>query len=123
VLVDLDEVVVRRHSPVFVHVVLLREVFLVVSEEGVDLDALLEVSGALVAADVLHEVEVAVGVDARADHSVPVNALQLDVSVVLLEREVQRLAEVDVGTLDCHQVFAGHLELVEVEIFGEHLHF
>lgn len=87
-LVDLNVVVMGGHSPVFVHVVLLWVVFLVVGEEGIDLEALLEVSGALVAADVLHEFEVAVGVDASTNHSVPVDALQFDVGVVLLEREV-----------------------------------
>ena len=92
-----------------------------VGEEGIDLEALLEVSGALVAADVLHEIEVAVGVDARADHSVPVDALQFDVGIVLLEGEVESFAEVDVGALDSHQVLTGHLELAEVKVFGEDL--
>lgn len=103
-------------------VVLLREVLLVVSEEGIELDALFEVLYGFEAADVLEEIEVAVCVYARADKSVPVDALQLDVRVVLLEREVKRLAEVDVGTLDSVHILASHLKLVEIEIFGEDLH-
>jgi hypothetical protein len=113
---------VRRNSPVLAVVVLLREVFLVISEEGIELDALFEVLYGFEAADVLKEIEVAVGVDAGADKSVPVDALELDVGIVLLEGEVERLAEVDVGTLDGVHVLASHLELVEVEVFGEDLH-
>ena len=70
-------------------VVLVREVLLVVSKEGVELDALFEVLDSLEAADVLEEVEVAVCVHAGTDESVPVDALELDVSVVLLEGEVK----------------------------------
>jgi hypothetical protein len=103
-------------------VVLLREVLLVVSKEGIELDALFEVLYGFEAADVLEEIEVAVGVDAGADKSVPVDALELDVGVVLLEREVKRLAEVDVRTLDSVHILASHLKLVEIEVFGEDLH-
>ena len=53
----------------------------------------------------------------------PVDTLQLYIRVVLLEGEVEGFAEVDVGALDCVEILAGHLELVEVEVFGEHLHF
>ena len=69
-------------------VVLLREVLLVVSEERIELDALFEVLYGFEAADVLEEVKVAVSVHASADEPVPVDTLQLYVSVVLLEREV-----------------------------------
>jgi hypothetical protein len=116
-------VVVRRHSPVLTVVVLVREVLLVVSKEGVELDALFEVLNSLEAADVLEEVEVAVCVHAGTDESVPVDALELDVSVVLLEGEVKGLAEVDVGTLNGVHVLACHLKLVEVKVFGEDFHF
>ena len=116
-------VVVRRHSPVLTVVVLVREVLLVVSKEGVELDALFEVLDSLEAADVLEEVEVAVCVHAGTDESVPVDALELYVSVVLLEGEVKGLAEVDVGTLNGVHVLACHLKLVEVKVFGEDFHF
>jgi hypothetical protein len=118
-----DIVIVRRDSPVLAVIVFLWVIFLVVGEEGVELDALFEVLDGLHAADLLEEVEVAVDVDAGADQSVPVDALQLDVGVVLLELEVDRLVEVDVGPLYCVHVLSGHLELVEVEILGEDLHF
>ena len=93
-----------------------------VSEERIELDALFEVFYGFKAADVLEEVEVAVGVHASANQSVPVDALQLDVGIVLLELEVKRLAEVDVGALDCVHVLASHLKLVEIEVFWENLH-
>jgi hypothetical protein len=119
---DEDVVVVGGDSPVLGVVILLRVVFLVVGEEGVELNALLEVFGGLEASDVLEEVEVAVGVDAGTDEAVPVDALELHVGVVVLEVEVHELSEVDVGTFDRVHVFTGHLELVKVEVFGEHLH-
>ena len=46
-----------------------------VSEERVELNALLEVFHSFETADVFEEVEVAVGVNARTDQSVPVNTL------------------------------------------------
>lgn len=52
----------------------------------------------------------------------PVDALQFYVCVVLLELEIERLAEVDVGPLDCVHVFASHLKLVEIKVFRENLH-
>ena len=94
-----------------------------VGEDGVEAEALGEVLGGLEAADVLHEVEVAVSVDASPDHSVPVNALQLDVRIVLLELKVESLAKVDVWAFDGMEVFSGHLELSELEVLGEHFHF
>jgi len=54
---------------------------------------------------------------------VPVDALELDISVVLLEAEVEGLAEVDVGALNGVHVLACHLKLVEVEVFREDFHF
>lgn len=93
-----------------------------VSEERVELNALFEVLHSFETADVLEEVEVAISVNARSDQSVPVDALKLDVGIVLLEREVERLAKVDVGTLDGVHIFASHFKLVEVEVFREDLH-
>jgi hypothetical protein len=118
-----DIVIVRGDSPVLAVIVFLWVIFLVVGEKCIELDALLEVLYGLHAPDLLEEVEVAVDVDAGPDKSVPVDALQLDVGIVLLELEVDGLVEVDVGALDRVHVLSGHLELVEVEILGEHLHF
>ena len=103
-------------------IILLWVILLVISKEGVELDALLEVLDCLHAADLLEEVEVAIHINTGADEAVPVHALQLDVGIVLLELEVDGLVEVYVGPLDRVHVLAGHLELVEVEVFGEHLH-
>ena len=117
-----DVVVVRGDSPVLRVIVLIRVVLLVIGKEGVELEALLEVLGGLEAADVLEHVEVAISVGAGLDQSVPVHALQTDVSVVLLETEVHRRVETNVWSLDSVHVFTGHLKLTEVEVFGEHLH-
>lgn len=110
------------HSPVLTVVVFLWEIFLVVSEECVQLNALLEVLDGLHASDLLQEIEVPVHIYACADEAVPVNALETDVSVVLLELEVDSFVEVNVGTLDGVHVIASHLKLVEVKVFGKHLH-
>ena len=113
-------VVVRRNSPVLVVVVFLRVVFLVIGEETVELDALLEVLRCLEALDILEEFEVAVGVDASSDESMPVDTLQLNVGVVLLEVEIW--CKPDVGTLDCVHVLTRHFKLVEIKVFWEYLH-
>jgi len=113
---------VRGHSPVLAVVVFLWEIFLVVSEECVELDALLEVLDGLQASDLLQEIEVSVNVDACAYEPVPVDTLDSDVGVVLLELEVDGLEEVDVWALDCVHVLARHLKLVEIKVLGEHLH-
>ena len=52
----------------------------------------------------------------------PVDALNANVGVVLLEFEVHGLEEVDVGTLDGVHIFASHLKLVEIKVFWENLH-
>ena len=109
-------------SPVLAVVVLISIVFLVIGKESVELDALLEILDGLHASDVLEEVEVSVNVDASSDKSVPVNALQLEVRVVLVELEVQGFTEVNVWSLDRVHVLASHLELIEVEVFWKHLH-
>ena len=103
-------------------VVFLWEIFLVVSEECVQLNALLEVLDSFHAPDFLQEIEVAIDIDACTDESVPVDALDPDVGVVLLELEVNGLVEVDVRTLDRVHVVTSHLELVEVKVFWKHLH-
>ena len=122
VLLDEDTVVVWADSPVLTVVVLISIVFLVVGEEPIELNALLEVLDSLHASDVLQEIKVSVNVDASSDKSVPVNALQLKVRIVLVELEVQSLTEVNVRSLDRVHVLTGHLELVEVEVFWKHLH-
>ena len=78
----------RRHSPVLRVVVFVRVVLLVVGEEGVELEALLEVLGGLEAANVLQHVKVTVRVNACLDESVPVDALKTNVGIVLLKAEV-----------------------------------
>ena len=59
-----DVIVVRGDSPVLAVVVFIRIVLLVVSKEGVELQALLKVFGGLKAANVLEHVEVALSVGA-----------------------------------------------------------
>ena len=93
-----------------------------VSEESVELDALLEVFDGFHASDLLQEVEITVHVDASTDQSVPVDALKSNVGVVLLELEVHGLEEVNVRALNGVHVVARHLKLIEVEVLGEDLH-
>lgn len=113
----------RGNSPVLAVIVLLGEVFLVVSKESIELNALLEVLDSFHASDLLQEVEVTIYVNASTDQSVPVDTLDLNISVILLEFEVDGLVEVDVWSLDSVHVLSRHLELVEVEVLWEHLHF
>ena len=120
--IDEDVVVVGRDSPVLGVIVLLGVVFLVVGEEGVKLEALLEVLDGFEASDVLEEVEVTVSVNTSTDKSVPVDTLELHVGVIFLEREVKSLSEVDVRSLDGVHVLTSGLKLVEIEVFGENLH-
>ena len=114
-------VVVWRNPPVLVVVVFLRVVLLVIGEETVELDALFEVLRCLEAFDILEEFKVAVGVDASSDESMPVDTLQLNVGVVLLEVEIG--GEADVGALDGVHVLACHLKLVKVKVLREYLHY
>lgn len=93
-----------------------------VGEESVELEALLEVLDGFHASDLLEEVEVAVNVDACADEAVPVDALELDVGVVLLELEVDGLEEVNVWPLNRVHVLPSHLELVELKVLWKYLH-
>ena len=117
-----DAVVVWGDSPVLRMVILVWEVFLVVCEETIKLYALLEVLNSLDASNVLKKIEVAIAVDASSDKSMPVNALELDVGVILLEFEVDGETEVNIWSLDSVHIFTGHLKLVEIEVLGEHLH-
>ena len=51
------------------------------------------------------------------------HTLQLDVSIVLLEVEVEGLVEIDVWPLDSEETFSSHHELVHVEVLRKYLHF
>ena len=121
-LVNEDVVVVRGHPPVFVVIVLLRIVFLVLSEESIQRHTLLEVLCRLKALDVFQELEVSVSINTGSNDSLPVDALQLDVGVVLLEVEVQGRTEINVGALDRVHIITSHFKLIEVEVFWEDLH-
>ena len=94
-----------------------------ICEEGVELNALLEVFHCFCASDMLKEIKVTINIDASSDEPVPMHTLQLDVGVVLLKLEVNSLKEVNVWTLDRVHVLSGHLKLVEIKVLGEHLHF
>ena len=94
-----------------------------ISEEGIQLHALLEVFYSFSASDLLKEIKVTIDVNASSNESMPVNTLELDVGVVLLKLEVNSLKEVDVGSFDSVHILSCHFELVEVEVLGEHLHF
>lgn len=52
----------------------------------------------------------------------PVDTLESDVGVVLLELEVDSLIEVNVGSFDGMHIFMDHFKLVEVEVLWKHLH-
>lgn len=111
-----------RDFPVLALVEELRMVFFGVSEEGVQLEALLEVLHDFHAPEVLEVVEVAVGVDAGVEEFVPVDALEFEVGIVLLELEPDGLLEVDVGSLYGVQVFIDHVELGHIEELRENFH-
>ena len=87
-------------SPVFRVVVLIGIIFLVVSKESIELDALLEVLDGFEASNMLEEIEISEHVDACSDKSMPVNTLDLNVRVILLELESNGLSEVDVWSLN-----------------------
>merc|ERR1719498_944665 len=87
VLVNKDGVIVWADSPVLGMVVLIWEVLLVVGEEAIKLNALLEVLNSFEASNMLEEIEISEHIDASSDKSVPVDALEFDVRVVLLELE------------------------------------
>ena len=71
-------------------IVLIREVLLVVSEESVELEALLEILSGFEAANILQHIEVAVSVDTSLDETMPVDTLQANICIVLLECKVHR---------------------------------
>ena len=110
-------------SPVFRVIILISIILLVVGEESIELDALLEVLDGFEASDMLEEIEISEHVDACSDESVPVDTLEFDIRVVLLELEGNSLTEVNVWSLNSMHVFTCHFELVEIEVFWEHLHF
>jgi hypothetical protein len=70
----------------------------------------------------LQEIEVAVDVETGLDEPVPVDALESDVSVVLLELKVNGFAEVNIRALNAMHVFSVHGELIEVEVLRKDLH-
>ena len=115
-------VVVGIDSPVLVIVVLLGVVFLVISEEGVQIEALFEVLDDLLAAELLHHVEVAILVDAGVQQSVPMHALQLDVRVVVLVLETKSPGEIDVGPLEDKHSLLTPSKLLQIVVFRENLH-
>ena len=79
VLVNEDAVIVWGDSPVLRMIILVGEVLLVVREEGIELQALLEVLNCFQASDLLQEIKISIHVDACSDQSVPVDALQFHV--------------------------------------------
>ena len=103
-------------------IVLVGVVLLVVGEESIQLDALSEVLVCLHASDVLEHIEVSVDIDTRSNQSMPVNALKLNVCVILLEFELHSFPEVDIRSFDRVHVFSRHFKLREVEILWEYLH-
>ena len=112
-----------RRLIVLIIEVLVRVVLLVVGEVSVKLETLSEVLGGFEAADVLEEVEIAESVNACIHESVPVHALQPQVGVILLEREVNCVVEVDIWTLNrVRLLHARQLELGLVEVLGENSH-
>ena len=122
-MVDKDAVVVWGDSPVLRVIVLIWIVLLVVSKETVKLNALSEVLNTLHTSNMLKEVEISENVDASSDESVPMDALQFNVGIILLELEVNCLAKIDIWSFDGMHVFTRHLKLIEVEILREHLHY
>ena len=94
-----------------------------VREEAVKENTLFEVFKSFDTSDVLGEIKVSIDVDTSSDKSMPVNGLELNVSVVFLELEVNSLTKVNVWSLNGMHVFTCHFKLVEIEVFGEHLHF
>jgi len=103
-------------------IILLRVVLLMVSKESIQLDALFKVFHCFHAPDLFEEIKVAVDINTGSDKSVPVDALKLNVGIVLLKLKVYCFVEVDIGSLDCMHILSGHLKLIEIEILGEHLH-
>ena len=92
-------------------------------KERIEWNTLLEVLRGFQAFDIFQEFKVSISVYTSTDYSLPVDALELDVRVVLLEIEVKRWSEVNVRALDCVHVIASHFELIEVEVLGEDLHY
>ena len=66
-------------SPVLRVVVLISIIFLVVSKEAIELNALFEILDSFEASNMLEEIEISEHVDACSDKSMPVNALDLNI--------------------------------------------
>ena len=100
------------------------KVFLVVSIERVQLEGLSEVFSNFKTSNLSQPFEVTVLIDLSSKDSVPLDSLKLQVGGIFLEFKVSDgFVEVNVGSLDGMGVFTSHLELVEVEVFWEDLHF
>jgi hypothetical protein len=110
-------------SPVLRVIVLISIIFLMVGEESIELDTLLEVLDGFEASNMLEEIEISEDVDTSSDESMPVDTLEFDVRVVLLELEGNSLSKINVWSFNSMHVFTCHFELVEIEVFWEHLHF
>jgi len=74
-----DGIVMWANSPVLRVVVLIGIIFLVVSKEPIELNALFEVLDGFKASNVLEEIEISEHVDACSDESMPVDALDLNI--------------------------------------------
>lgn len=72
-----------------------------VSKESIKLYALFEIFYGFNASNLFEEIEVSIYIDASSDKSVPMNTLDLDVCIILLELEVYSFIEVYVWSLDC----------------------
>lgn len=93
-----------------------------VGEERVQLQTLSEVLDGFDAAQVLEEIKITIYVDASSDESVPVDALQFQVGVVLLELEVECLVEINVRSFNRVHVVVCRHKLICVEKFRENFH-
>jgi len=92
-------------------------------EEGIQLQALLEVLSHFQAPDVLEELVVPKHINASLHNLLPMHALQSDVGVVLLEFEVQCLVEVYVRSFNCVHVLSYHRELINIKVLWEYFHY
>ena len=103
-------------------VILVGIVLLVVSEESIELDTLSEVFDYFQTSNVLKEIEVSIMINRSSDESVPVDTLELNVGIVLLEFEAHEVTKVNVWSLNCVHILSCHFKLVEIKVLGEHLH-
>ena len=111
------------HSPVLISIVFIWIILFVIGKEGIKSKALLEIFGGLDASNVLEEVKVTMNINASSNKSLPVNALQLQIGIIVLVLEVEGLAEIDVWSLDRVHVLSGGLELMEIEVLRKYFHY